>query len=242
MGPFSPALEKRIAADVSLTVEQEPDKSDGVPGMDLLAYYFAPQGLSAGTFVIDETQWGIFLTTGGIEYLARVLVADGFDLRGQTLRCATEVLYLHEHFHHLVATTAALHADRVTASGVYETYRQRSDGARGYCELEEALANAFAFRFLDQKEQTAMLAFSRRQPAGYDRADRYLSDSDFRSGCTELIAAIVDAPLSNLELAHLQLFGALADMDGHLVSGLSVRVHIVESDDSAHSAGEWHIP
>lgn len=215
------------------TLRQKPDNPAPTPPTELFAYYWAPQGLSPLQWATEEDAWGIFVTTGGAEILASSLVAAGIPEK-QALEGAIAALYLHELFHHLVAAAAALLQER-EQKPIYEAYRRRTNGPLGYNPLEEALANGFMLRQLSSPIRESMIPFIRSQPPGYDVGDQYTDDHAFSDGIDELLAQMLGVQPSQLDLRDRRVF----DLHAEDIGPGTVGLHIVESEDSAHTAGEW---
>ena len=230
---YNAQLERRIAERAEETLRQKPDVAAPTPPMELLSYYWAPQGLTPMEWATDRVSWGIFLTTGGCEVLATSLLASGIS-RDDALKGSIAALYLHELFHHLVAASAALLEER-EQKPTYEDFRRRTDARLTYNPLEEALANAFMLRHLSPQLHQRLLPFVRSQPPGYDKAELYTDDRAFSDGVEELLAQMLDVNSSDLELSDIRLFDLHAEDTG---PG-TVSLHMVESRDSAHAAGEW---
>ncbi|MGB3761998.1 MAG: hypothetical protein WA966_02170 [Ornithinimicrobium sp.] len=211
----------------------EPDPAPN-PAMDLLAYYRAPQAVTGPVYAMEPTRTGIFLTTGGIELLARHLQQEGHSLDA-ALGGAAHALYLHEMFHHIVASASAiLEAEKLGQP--YATYRDQVDAALGYNPLEEQLANAFMLQRVDATLRPALERFVQGQPAGYRGGVHLDSRADMNDACERLASQLVSQTLPD-ELAAVR---ALAlDLSQRLVTPNTVRVHVVESPNSAHQFGDW---
>ena len=215
------------------------------PGTDLLAFYASPRHTDPVTWMEwdAEQDWGIFLTTGGIETLARqALVPSGHQVE-QALEIAAGVLHRHELFHHLVdAAVASL--ERRDGVAKYDLFRAADMGGHGYNELEEALANAFAIQAYPpppkgteagRLTRESLVGWMQKQPAGYRDVGRFLSEDDFRRGCADLMAQISGTSPKPCEPWDLLLLDT-----GFITYGRgNYPLHLVESLGSAHHNGLW---
>ena len=139
-------------------------------GMDALAWY-----VSFHTCCAD---WGVHIPVSGIAYVAAKAFASLNTPMATKVNLAFQALLHHELFH--FATDYAMAQTELILREPWWIPARRAfaQRPRGYCELDERLANAYmlqAFRKLPRPlsvsgKQQALVDFTRQQPAGYDRA------------------------------------------------------------------------
>jgi hypothetical protein len=225
---------------------------------DALAFYKPFTLLSeAGAFAevcretTDGQQWGIYLTSGGIELLAQEVLARVELTDEQALRCALAFLLGHE-FGHLIIDLSLAENDLDHGWGTEESTRDdplarsHSDHHEGYiCRQAEAFCEAYALRFLDAsialmtdltpELRTAISSLGHEHVAdglpGYrDGADMVGPHALFEG----LSALLNHIGVDNPERASLQ-----ADLDRHTINTSDIPIHIVVTPDSALSRAQW---
>ena len=164
----------------------------------------------------------IFLASGDIEEPLR-----------HALAAAYFILYHHEQFHHLVESYG-IRVENSLRRPIYVSYADSVyKPAKGTADLvEEALANAYAFRALERSKtvnffpgraivvnqiRDAALAYLQRRfpidPPGYNRALEFVSDSDFSRGCALLISQIMQTSRKPILTAQAPLMLLKGDFD-----------------------------
>lgn len=204
-------------------------------GIDLLAWY-------RSFHWNPPERWGIYIVDRGVYYLAQKVFQpvqmsfydrpfNTLDLLQQSFR----LLFLHEFFHFI--TDVAASAIEVSTRRVphYINYVKnvylKPTVTNEYEPIEEALANAFAYRkFLNtpgekRKQLRKQLRdFMKNQPNGYRAFDRYLGEK-FSYGLRELGTCIRDG-WPNGGAAPLEV---LFDCHHHNLSFKDVPVYIVQT-------------
>jgi hypothetical protein len=148
-------------------------------GLEAIAYYVS--------FHVRPHRWGIFLSVERLEQLA----AEVFDplpaTDAEKLLIAYQMVIDHELFHYWT-DIAATEAEFVTRLPVYLPYlRLHPDLSSPLAQIEEALANARAWRRLRTKEAKAHAgAAMDLQPPGYRDWSNYRSPRAFLEGKREL--------------------------------------------------------
>jgi len=140
--------------------------------------------------------WGIYILDKGLYYLAHNVLEPLRDLgynTGDLLIIAARILFYHEFFHFLSEIAASiLEAPSRFQESLYRNYVdhifvQRHDSSG---PLEEALANAFAFRKTDFRKKPGLKSslrnFMRNQPSGYREFENYLKPQFFSNGRQQL--------------------------------------------------------
>ena len=235
-----PWLETLDAEQRRLLVERDLQRTI-VGNIDKLAWYV---GYHEQTWfeIFDrynnEAGWGIYLSTAGIETLAREAFLPGLS-PADALTAAARALYGHEVFHFLTEvaiTSGELQAAAVGVTGIRDWFEHASVHNGGYCETEEALANAHALRLSEPEHRDLLRLWMRHGPAGYRNFHRYEDDAHAtRVALREVLAhsrATADADLPALAELAFDL--------GHVHTGLGdVPLHLVVSPGSAYEAGEW---
>jgi predicted RNA binding protein YcfA (HicA-like mRNA interferase family) len=138
---------------------------------------------------------------------------------GQCIISAYFVLFHHELFHHL-SESFGLRAEFISGNPTYVSYSdsvyKRAKGTGDH--IEEALANAFAFRAVEDSRfaallsirptlgadmQTVVLNYLRKRfpsdPPGYNRALEFVSDDGFDRGIGLLLAQMKEANIRPLK-------------------------------------------
>lgn len=201
----------------------------------------------------DGQQWGIYLTSGGIELLAQEVLARIKLTDEQALRCAMASLLGHE-FGHLIVDLSLAENDLDHGWGTEESTREEPlarshhDHHGGYaCGQAEAFCEAYALRFLDTsialmtdltpELRTAITAMGREHVAdglpGYRDGANMVGPHALFEGLSALLNHIgVDNP----ERASLQ-----ADLGRHTINTSDIPIHIVVTPDSALSRGQWGV-
>lgn len=230
--------------DPELAVMKKPSAADPIddlggdpaenPAMDLLAYYRAPQNVTKAVYAFTRAQTGIFLTTGGIEVLSRYLQQAGHPLK-DAIAGAAHALYLHEMFHHIVASAAAV-LEAEGAGRAYEDYRERADAQYGYNPLEEGLSNAFMLRNVDPEYRQALVRFVEGQTAGYRDGVSLSSPNEFAEACVRLVRQLLIGPVGD---DHAAVRALSLDVSNRLVTPATTPLNVVESPNSAHELGDW---
>ena len=209
--------------------------------IDLLAWYIGYHELTA--FEIfdhdpDEAGWGIYLSTGGIETLAREAFLPDLS-PAEALTAAARALYGHELFHFLTEVAITSREFQAAANGDvgirdWFDHAARHDGQ--YCETEEALANAHALWLSEPEHRDWLRSWMRHGPAGYRDFHRY---DDNALATREALREV----LTHSRLAAVAGIPALAEMAfdlAHVHTGLGdVPLHLVVTPGSAYEAGEW---
>jgi hypothetical protein len=206
--------------------------------MDLLASYLPFHQLTAMELLeseIEQPAWGIYLSAGGIETLAReAFVPVGFA-DDDALRAAARALYAHELFHFL--TELAITAGELAAASVggigdqYLTHRRAHDS---YCPMEEGLANRHVLRTADNDERAALLKWMNSGPPGYRDFARYEDPHAERDALRELLAHTRGGASRVPELAELAF-----DLGTVHLGVADVPLQFEMTAGSAFAAGAW---
>jgi hypothetical protein len=209
--------------------------------IDILACYIgyhAQTSLENLNHGDDEAGWGIYLSTAGIETLAReAFLADLSP--ADALTAAARALYGHELFHFLTEVAITLGELQAAAQGnvgIRDWLEHGSVHDGGCCETEEALANAHALLLSEPAHRDLLRSWMRHGPVGYRDFHRYEDDAHAtREALREVLTHSRAAAVAGLP--------ALAEMAfdlAHVHTGLGdIPLHLVVSPGSAYEAGEW---
>jgi hypothetical protein len=197
-----------------------------------------------------DPEWGVYLTTGGIETIARDVFAPAGLSDQEALRCATAFLLGHELGHLL--TDAALADDDLLhgwGSGGKRTealaaaHRAQHEGAA--CPAEEAFCESYALSFLGDALASLSMDATRAEAAkaaalehvadglpGYRDGAKILTARDRFTHLRDLLehAGVTDFP----DRAAL-----LADLDRHVTPASAVPIHLVVTPGSAFADHGW---
>lgn len=120
-------------------------------GTDLLAWY--------QPFHLHPSTWGIYIREWGLDYLARRL--------GDRPHLALRALWAHEYLHFLTEV-AASSIEVVTGKATFLMFVGPDHRAGSGCQVEEAIANAFALDQVGRRHGKGLLRkFMQGQPVGY---------------------------------------------------------------------------
>ncbi len=151
-------------------------------GIDALAWYRSYHWY-------PSSLWGIYITNYGVRHLR---TKYGFP-KG-SLASAEQLLFLHEFYHFLVDIAAtALELGGGSGRPLYVNYIRRVylQPQENYHPIEEALANAFAYkRMIRRGTGPQTRDFMVSQPQGYSSFLEYFSGAKCRIGERELGASI----------------------------------------------------
>ena len=160
-------------------------------GIDLLAWYQPFHWSSSNS-------WGIYILDGGVRYLSENVFEHSDDImpRKDLIR-GFKLLFLHEFFHFNVEIQASIQ-ELETSNSIYTSYTKnvylKPDTNKEYEPLEEALADAFAFRAISQRPEHSIKSLvldkvfnnMKNQPNGYRAFEDYLEEESFRDGLTRI--------------------------------------------------------
>lgn len=170
---------------------QRLDRTVGIDGLDALSWYVS--------FHNSSDEWGIYIPTTSIHYLSRKLMSlhtienlHSFD------QIAVKILLLHEIFH-FYADYAQTQFELIIREPCRNILRAQL-GVGKYLEIEEAAANAFMLRHLEQEcdddQIEAVRRFTLIQPAGYrDGAALAQDDQMFQQALCEVVKSYVGLPM-----------------------------------------------
>jgi hypothetical protein len=191
--------------------------------------------------------WGIFIREECLKRLARkIFLETGFNptllpihdramLAKGLMRTAFSVFYHHELFHHKTECLGLrIHAVQRRSSylpyfnNVYKVTAGTDD------QLEEALANAFMYRDLDESTWISnSLAVAARSyltksfpinPPGYRLAPRYLSNRDFDTGQRNFFSQVLEG---NLHPRHASKYWTMAPRINHAIFNVKADIWTV---------------
>jgi predicted RNA binding protein YcfA (HicA-like mRNA interferase family) len=189
--------------EVAVTFPGSPHGSGGIdyPSPDSFAFY-----LPFHYFYPDL--WGVFIVTERLRGLWRGLqMISDYELSdAEAYRAARFFLYYHEAFHHNVESFATrlevTHRQAVYRTGVQQVFEDTF--GTDDC-LEEALANAYAFRrtikkFSKKTEvvSSVLRAYIEGQPEGYRRGVDYIEDEAYHAARRKLSEAFHNASFPSL--------------------------------------------
>ncbi len=136
----------------------------------------------------SAADWGIHIREEAVIGVGAVFAAEAARLRAwETRQAALNLLLAHEYFHFLVDVAAETLED-VLGTRLYSPWRF-DIGRRTppYHLVEEALANAFAYRYGKTRGLAiASRRFLRNSPVGYRDFQRYLDPDRWTAGVREL--------------------------------------------------------
>lgn len=253
---FDPWLENLSAAEVELYRAR--DLSRPVHGdMDLLAWYRPFHHMTFFEYIQlppAAASWGIYLSTAGVETLAREAFLPQGVLPDAALQAAARALYGHELFHFLaeLAVTAtetrAVQVALATSTPaqreglplppsaqvrLYQSHRAAHGGS--YCETEEALANLHSLRLTEEAERSGLMKWMRNGPPGYNDSGNVAEAGPRREALRSLLGHC-----SGVTAADVPVLDELAFDLEHVHSGLDdVPLFLVVSPGSAYEAGAW---
>lgn len=173
-------------------------------GIDILAWYFP--------YHFNKKLWGIYYKDYGIIKVGKK-VTHNMDRRIVTYE-GYDVLKCHETFHHIVEIVGSL-LEVTTQMEKYVTYNRDVYTKNRYSQqdhpLEEALANAWAYRFVDTEKRSPKLTdkaklfnWMKRSPSGYNAFDNYITKRDFRRGERKLYSDMLGNGLFGSNLLQLE--------------------------------------
>jgi plasmid maintenance system killer protein len=160
-------------------------------GFEALAWYVS--------FHNSHDDWGIFIPTSSIQYLATRLAELNDDhVSTRYEQIALRMLLLHETFHFYV-DYAQTQFELILKMPCRHFLRQQFKNG-GYLEIEEAAANAFMYKHLTEESDGALLHAVRKfieiQPAGYREGYRLADDIElFTASLEETIKSYVGIPM-----------------------------------------------
>jgi len=172
-----------------------------VKGVDGLAWYV--------NFHVKGAQWGVYIPTSGLAYMM-VRVFGRLPVNSDTkMKIAFRALHQHELFHFAVDYMSA-QWEAITGHACHRPARALKDSVAGYILREEELANAHMIRSLRggsaalkvRGRSEALRLFTRRQPAGYQDAERSTRRVAFDAGC-EALARDYVSKISGIELGFI---------------------------------------
>ena len=162
-----------------LMIDSTLEEVEQIEGMEAYGWY-NPKGND------NERDWGIYIRTSAPEEIANRFFSHLTD-RYEAWELAFELILYHEYFHFL----SQYHCDRLSTSQPHdEKYWNyiRAWMADLPNAIEEAVANAFAFRKLrssmDEETQRNVSIWYANQPTPYDEYHNFLSGPDFKFGQT----------------------------------------------------------
>jgi hypothetical protein len=225
---------------------------------DALAFY-RPFTLLKAAQAVAETdrvrnggeQWGIYLTSGGIELLAREVFAGIGLTDQQALMCALAFLLGHE-FGHLIIDLALAEDDLEhgwagdAPERVEPLSRTHNDRHSGYaCRKAEAFCEAYALRFLATSAALMTDLTPEARIAALDAAQEHVADGlpGYRDGADirgphalfeSLRALLNHAGVDKADRAALQ-----ADLERHTINTPDIPIHIVVTPSSALDLAQW---
>ena len=223
---------------------------------DALAFYRPFSTLSreeAAREVLSLTpEWGIHLTSGGIEALAQEVFTPTGISDPDALRCATALLLGHELGHLLI--DGALGDDDLTRLGYGlddsappQAARHRAEHDGSACLAAEAFCEAYALSFLADALDKMHLDEAERQAAQAaavqhvtDGLPGYLDGAQIQSAQArfeKLRDALEHAGITeDPDRAAL-----LADLERRVLPASAGPIHLVVSPGSALSQGHWQV-
>jgi predicted RNA binding protein YcfA (HicA-like mRNA interferase family) len=174
-----------LIADRSFPGSPRPWSGDYLPPTDALAFYLP-------FHYYHPDHWGIYIIVEGLEDLSQFLLRHAKGrLHGHEATVGARLfLYHHEAFHHKVESMATrlevTHRRPLYRRGFQELYDRtlKTDQC-----LEEALANAYAYRKVEQSFRdkgwdtrhmlNGLKAFIEGQPPGYNQALEFVDTDEF---------------------------------------------------------------
>lgn len=163
-------------------------------GIDCIAWYRSFHWL-------DNKYWGIYIKESGIRFIANLL-ADGKQMTkngtmyklSDYLQLAYEYIYKHE-FYHFINDFGLLLLEETIDKNIFVDYFENIYCSKQSTNVEEALANAFAFDYLKKSNinpSTLRIidAFCKSQPIGYKDYFKYMTKNDFKTGQRDLLKSI----------------------------------------------------
>jgi hypothetical protein len=217
---------------------------------DALAFYRSFGMLTADEALAeaDQSRTGIFVTTGGVEKLAReVFVGTGLNGE-QALSCAFAYLVGHEYGHFIVDVALAARdlelpdADDQTGA---DAHRQLHHGAS--CPQEEAFCEAYALQFLetaiqhmpDLDTEATSLAIAAAHAHIDDGPPGYRDGAGARTG--REIFALLGTVLDHVVDENPDRLALLADPDRRSARPADVPLHLVITPASAYTKNKWRV-
>lgn len=168
-------------------------------GIDHLAWY-----RSFHYKPTEKWEWGIYITDYGLYYLASHVFRNLKSKHSLSVRdlisLSAKLLFNHEFFHYItdIASTV-IEAQSSFMDLYYQEYTNQVylNPKTSDEPLEEALANAFAYkkRYL-QGAKELIRNFMDNQPKGYRAYGKFLSNNDFANGRRQLAKSILTAQTS----------------------------------------------
>jgi hypothetical protein len=203
--------------------------------MDLLAWYRPFHQVPLPHWLAGEPEWGIYLTTGGIERLAHEAFVSGGMSPEQALVTAATALYHHELFHGLVEVAATLleQDPRLTAS--YPAHAATHATAQeGNCLIAEGMANAFSLRHTD--DQSGLASWMRNGPPGYrDFDERMGTRAATRDSVHDLFTHITSTAPADWPI----LIETTLDLGLEHVGLHEFPLRLIATPGSAYERGDW---
>lgn len=208
-------------------------------GLDMLAWY---RSFRSGA------SWGIYIRELGVYAVARAIQTPSTP-EADSVESAVSLLFDHEFFHYLVDLMDAAVEDLVGVELREPVRRSRLASGESYDRLEEALANAYAFKLCDEDLKPNTRHFLERSPAGYRDFDDYVQDEGWRSGLGSYLERLLgtgELRTSDL-IAPALLQGVLGDSDHgdvpvHLVRDAPKRSHmqLITALAAIHESPAFH--
>ena len=207
------ATEAAVGTAIAFPGSPQGTSGEYYPSPDTIAFY-----LPFHYFYPDL--WGVYIVTERMRQLRKLLIIlSEYALSTSEAHRATRFfLYYHEAFHHNVESFATrlevTHRQAVYRTGVQKVF----DDTLGTDDcLEEALANAYAFRRTVSKfsgrskevVETVLRKYIKGQPEGYRKGVDYIDDEDYRGARHQLSEMCHGAsfPIIDLNPEIWRLFG-----------------------------------
>ena len=196
-------------------------------------------------------QWGIYLTSGGIELVAQEVFLPLGLTNAQALRCALALLLGHE-YGHLIIDLALAEDDLENGWDADESPRAeplaRTHNSRhsGYaCRPAEAFCEAYALRFLATSAVLLTDLTPEASAAAFKSAHKHVADGlpGYRDGADVTgphgLFESLSAVLSHAGVDKADRASLLADLDRHTINTPDIPIHIVVTPDSALDLEQW---